>query len=78
MGRNNYTGLLYAEPSFTEGLARTLDIGAVFDDYNYAPSPLDADRLATASDWYAVGADLHQAFVRFARAKVRPRRRDDV
>lgn len=58
MGRNDYTGLLYAQPSLIGGVARTLDIGGTLDDYNDATSPADADQNALAADWYAIGADL--------------------
>ena len=61
----NYTELLYAEPSIWEGFARILDIAGDFDDYNYSESDLEADMIALASDWYAVGADLHRAINRF-------------
>lgn len=72
--RNNveidYTGLLYANPSAWSGAARVLDIGATFDDYNDAPTEHEADLLAIASDWYAVGADLHRVIRRY-RPRVR-------
>lgn len=63
---NDYTGLLYANPSALEGLARVLDIGGVFDDYNVSDTPEEADRIAIASDWYAVGADLDRAIRSYA------------
>ena len=59
MGRNNYASLLFAEPSLSEGFARVLDVGGSFDDYNYSVSPEEADQIAIAADWYAVGADLY-------------------
>jgi hypothetical protein len=65
MSKNDYTGLLYAQPSFTEGLARVLDLWGTFDDYNYSPNGEEADYVALASDWYAVGADLYHAISRF-------------
>jgi len=70
MGKNDYTGLLYAEPSLLEGFARVLDVGGVFDDFNYSPTPEQADRLALISDWYAVGADLHRAISRYLADKI--------
>ena len=63
---NDYTGLLYSEPSFLEGLGRVLDIGGTFDEYNESLTPDEADQLAIASDWYAVGADLYRSIRRFA------------
>ena len=65
MGNTEYTGLLYSQPSFTEGLARVLDVGGTFDMYNYSATAEEADRLAIASDWYAIGADLYRAICRF-------------
>jgi hypothetical protein len=65
MDHHDYTGLLYASPSFVEGLARAVDIGGTFDEYNSATSPSEADEAALASDWYAVGADLYHAISQF-------------
>jgi hypothetical protein len=66
MGRHDYTGLLYAQPSFSAGIARTLDVGGTFDDYNYSSSPAEADQIALTADWYAIGADLFHVLSRFA------------
>ena len=46
-----------SRPSFLSGLARTLDIGGVFDQ---TPSTggYNADSRALADDWRAVGSDL--------------------
>lgn len=66
MGRNDYTGLLYSQPSLTEGLARVLDVGGTFDVYNYSTTPAEADQLAITSDWYSIGGDLYHSIVRFA------------
>jgi hypothetical protein len=67
---DNYSEILYARPSSLEGVARTLDIGGVFDSYNPSRTPEEADRLATASDWFAVGSDLRRAAERFGRKYV--------
>jgi len=37
MGR--YTDLLYARPSFLEGMARVADIGGTLQVYNESPTP---------------------------------------
>jgi len=63
----DFTTFLYAKPSFREGLARVLDVGATFDSYNDSPSADEADFTATVSDWYAVGADLLSAVNLYAR-----------
>ena len=69
MGRDEstYAGLLFSQPTFLSGAARSLDLGGVFNSYNYSPSPDEADRMAIASDWYAVGADLLVSLRRFAK-----------
>ncbi len=60
-----YATLLYAEPSIWDGLTRILDISGGFGDYNDSDSDEEADAIALASDWYAVGADLHRAMSRY-------------
>lgn len=56
-----YTYVLFARPSFLEGMAPTLDVGGTMNAYNYSPSDRVADYRALRSDWSAVGADLWQA-----------------
>lgn len=51
-------GLLFARPSFIEGVARTLDIAGTLDYYNYASSGQEADRLAIRADILALREDL--------------------
>lgn len=65
MGRHDFTGLLYAQPTFTSGLARTLDVAGTFDDYNYSRTSEEADQIALTADWYAIGADLFRALTGF-------------
>ncbi len=62
---HNYTYYISALPSFTEGMARTLDLGATLDDYNDSPSPEQADTIAMRNDWFAVGADLKTAIKQY-------------
>ena len=63
--KNDYTGLLYSEPSFLEGFGRVLDIGGTSDEYNESLTADEADYIAIASDWSAVGADLYRSIQRF-------------
>ena len=49
---------LFARPSFLSGMARTLDLGANFDEYNISNSPELADSRALYNDWRAVGEAL--------------------
>ncbi|MDQ2732067.1 MAG: hypothetical protein M3Y56_10435 [Armatimonadota bacterium] len=65
MGKNSYTSLLFAEPSFIEGVARILDFGNTLSEYNESPSSQEADSLALASDWQAINIDFEDAFPEF-------------
>ncbi len=61
-GKSTY---LFANPSFKEGAGRLLDFADSLTEYNYAPTPAQADAIALALDWYAVGDDLRGAMIRF-------------
>ena len=52
---------LFAEPSFVEGMARVLDIGATLQVYNTSLTGREADVKALKNDWRAVGDDLKAA-----------------
>ncbi len=62
---NEQFGLLYATPSFLEGVARSIDIGDTLTEYNGSESGTEADTRALRSDWKAVGDDLRQAIAQF-------------
>ncbi len=62
---NEQFGLLYAVPSFLEGIARSIDIGDTLTEYNDSQSGHLADTRALRSDWQAVGDDLRQAMAQF-------------
>lgn len=49
---------LFAEPSFTEGMSRVLDLGCTLQEYNSSKTEQEADIEAIKNDWLAVGADL--------------------
>jgi len=53
--------LLFARPSFFEGMARILDMGGTLTEFNRSPDGGTADARALASDWCAVGQDLCNA-----------------
>ncbi len=53
--------ILFARPSFIEGFARVLDLGATLNEYNTARTPELADRQALLNDWLAVGDDLYSS-----------------
>lgn len=52
------TSFLFANPSFLEGLARTIDLGATLDEYNSSITPEQADFLALKNDWEVIGKDI--------------------
>ncbi|MHB8737077.1 MAG: hypothetical protein ACYC9D_00585 [Candidatus Dormibacteria bacterium] len=56
------SGFLFATPTFWQGIARILDLGGVLNTYNTCDSDQEADRVALASDWYAIGLDFREAF----------------
>lgn len=62
---NEQFGLLYATPSFLEGIARAIDIGDTLTEYNSSESGPAADLKALRADWRAIGIDLHQAMSQF-------------
>lgn len=53
-----YSELLFARPSFVEGIARLLDFGGALQQYNSSLTPNEADYMAVASDWRAISDDL--------------------
>ncbi|WP_268914141.1 hypothetical protein [Lentilactobacillus sp. SPB1-3] len=56
---------LFAMPSFINGAARVLDLGSTMNEYNYSDSTIEADQVALAGDWQAVGKDLWKALEEF-------------
>lgn len=60
---NGSTDFLYARPSFLEGWARAIDLGGTLNQYNDSPTSEQADWIALAADWEAVGNDIEQAAI---------------
>ncbi len=54
------TNILYARPSFKEGVASILDFGNTLTEYNTALTPEQADALAMSADWQTVGYDMKE------------------
>lgn len=52
---------LFPMPSFLNGFANIVDIGATFDSYNFSDSPIIADYKAAISDWIMVGNDIEKS-----------------
>lgn len=56
-----YTTFLFARPTWYEGLARLLDFGNTLQVYNNSHSDAEADAVALALDWNAIGEDMRRA-----------------
>lgn len=74
MGSN----FLFAMPSVLSGVARSLDLGATFDEYNSSQTEQEADRKALCADWYAVGDALSEAIEQFSDAEPNVARAPDL
>jgi len=55
------TTFLFANPSLIDGLARLVDLGGTFDQYNESASPEEADLRALTQDWSTIGDHLGRA-----------------
>ena len=53
---------LFAQPSFIAGMARSFDLGGVFDCYNLSKTGPAADAIAQYMDWKALADELRKAF----------------
>ena len=60
-----YSDLLYARPSFLEGVARIFDLGNTMNEYNDFATGEEADAIALWSDWTAIGQDISDAMGEF-------------
>ena len=69
MPTKKYRGIIYARPSFIEGMARIFDMGGTLNEYDFGPAPdgaespkladgSKADMEALRSDWRKVGDDM--------------------
>ena len=54
----NETFRLFAVPSFIEGTARVVDLGATLEFYNEDDTSNEADMKSILSDWKATGKDM--------------------
>lgn len=62
----SYSGYLFPTPDPYYAAGQVLDLLGTPQHYNFSSTEAEADRLAIASDWAAVGEDLRQAMLRFA------------
>lgn len=60
---------LFACPSFIEGIARVMDLGATMQVYNDSKTEKEADFNALKKDWEAVGEDVVFAAKQYEREK---------
>ena len=58
------TDFLYARPSISEGIGRNIDFFGSLNSYNYSLNEEMADKIALASDFYAVYEDFFKAYIR--------------
>lgn len=65
MGNSDY---LFVQPSFLNGMARTLDIFGTFTEYNKSKTGEEADARALAKDAQALREDMAAAFSYFETA----------
>lgn len=65
MGNKQLTTYLFSQPSFFEGMARTLDSGGSFDVYNESIDGREADYIALTNDWIMVGEDLRRVMKQY-------------
>ncbi len=52
---------LFARPHCLYGIARLVDLGATFDEYNTSSTDEEADARAIYSDWLSAGKDIRVA-----------------
>lgn len=62
---NRYSDFLFPAPDPYYSAGQILDLLGTPQHYNVSDGPDEADRLALARDWAAVGEDLRQAFLHF-------------
>ena len=58
-------------PSFSRGLARSVDVGNTITEYNFSKTGEKADFDALKSDWEAVGDDLRHSIQKYAKQRSR-------
>jgi len=66
---SEYTTFLFARPSWLEGIARLLDFGNTLQVYNISSNDAEADAVALALDWNAIGEDMHRAVQEIIQAR---------
>jgi len=57
------TDALIQNPSFLNGMAKSIDIFSRFTDYNYTAEGQNPDMVALTNDWSVVLNDLNEVFL---------------
>jgi hypothetical protein len=70
---DDYTSVLFARPSFAEGIGRLLDFAGTLTEYNRALTGQQADEAAFRADTLALGADMRTALGQLDDVKARDR-----
>lgn len=67
--KNSYIfNRLFARPSFVEGAARLVDLGATLQQYNTSKTENQADIEAMRNDWCSVGEDFRVSIKQYEQA----------
>lgn len=66
---SNRTAVLFARPSFMEGVARIMDLTGTLSEYNVSETPQEADYNALWADWCSVGIDLSEGMNQHAQTR---------
>ena len=56
-----YSSALFVYPSFLKGVARSIDLFGLLDEYNYSETENEADVKSLKRDWDIIGKDLWSA-----------------
>lgn len=65
MSEQIHSSSLYKDPSFLQGMARTIDLFGVLNRYNQYNTTLHPDYEALKRDWEVIGLDLYDSIEAF-------------
>jgi hypothetical protein len=69
----DFSTVLFARPTFAEGMGRLLDFWGTLSEYNRSLTGEMADEAAFRADALALESDLRATFSRFERVKKIPK-----
>jgi hypothetical protein len=58
---SDYSSILFARPSFSEGAARAFDLGNTLFEYNRSETGELADHYALSADWSLIWDEIRSA-----------------